>query len=130
MQIRLIVACSNSSGVPCLVPIEVTTTAAAYTRGVHYELAEYELGLKGYEKPFVCIDEHDSPEMVKLVSDRPDKELHKGLIALLVEFGEWLDADDARCGACGPARKANEAFQAAEHAASEYQQSYKREEEK
>ena len=124
MQIKLIVACSNSSGVPCLVPIEVTTTAAAYTRGVHYELAEYELGLKGYEKPFVCIDEHDSPEMVKLISDRPDEALHAVLIALLVEFGEWLDAADDQYG-----RESNDAFQAAEKAASQYQRSYQREEE-
>ena len=120
MQIRLIVACSNAAGVPKLVPITVSVTEDEYKTGIHYERAKYELGLRDYESPFFCIDEHDSPEMVKLVSDRPDEALHKVLIPLLVEFGEWLDAADDQYG-----RELNDAFQAAEKAASHYQRTIK-----
>lgn len=106
MKIRLVVACANASGIPCLIPIEVVVTEAEYARGDHYEKAESKLKLKGYEKPFVCIDENDAPEMVKLISDRPDWRLHDTLATVMSEFGEWLDAADNQFG-----RESNEAYQ-------------------
>jgi len=120
MKIRLIVAGCNASGVPCLMPIEVWATQLEYENGDHYGMAEYRLKMHNYEEPFVCIDELDAPEMVKLITDRPDKALHKALMALLAEFGEYLDAADDQYG-----RESNEAFQAAERAASHYQQTLK-----
>ncbi len=106
MQIKLVVACTNASGIPELVAVKVAVTKAEYENGVHYEKAEFKLKQKGYEGPFVCLDENDASELVRLIHNRPDTDLHQALVTVLNEFGEWLDAADNQSG-----REANEAYQ-------------------
>ncbi len=63
MEVRCIVACRDSSGVPTFVTVTVTTSAEDYGAGEHYYSAEDVASDLGYT-PYLVYDDRDLAEDV------------------------------------------------------------------
>lgn len=61
MTIRCVVACTNASGSPDFVAIQLECTKKQYDEGTHYEWAKEWAKSEDYERPMVVFDEHDGP---------------------------------------------------------------------
>jgi hypothetical protein len=104
---KVAVACTNANGEADLVVTIVEVTEDQITLGEHYNAAEAQVESEGYEKPFICFDEHEQGNIKRAThelvdtTDCPMKEALTSLISDaqatggIVEFTDGLSAPAA-----------------------------------
>lgn len=61
MEIRCVVACTQSDGVPGFYICKVIVGGEGYDEGVHYDAAKEKAEAERYDGPMVVYDENDGP---------------------------------------------------------------------
>ncbi|WP_286241150.1 hypothetical protein [Neptuniibacter halophilus] len=67
----IFVACKNANGEADMFVCTLDVTESDVDLGNHYDLAEQEAVESGYEGPFVCFDEHEQHNILRVTGDLP-----------------------------------------------------------
>ena len=71
MNMTVAVACTNATGCSDFFVTQVSVSQEQYEDGIHYDFAKEKAMDKGYEGPFICYDNY---EIVNILRVAPDLE--------------------------------------------------------